>query len=74
MDYYKEYIKEYKKTYGKELKDVDSAIYGSWNGKIQWVKFLGDNRPNDNGINDLICQMIRYQNYVEDIKKILLDN
>jgi len=71
LEYYKEYIEEYKIEYGKELKDIDEAIYGSWNGKIQWLKYLEENRPEDEGIEDLTNQMINYQKYVNDIKKIL---
>ncbi len=71
LELYREYIKEYKKEYGKELRDIDAAIYGSWNGKIQWLKYLEENRPEDEGIENLVNQMLNYQKYVNDIKKIL---
>ena len=71
LDYYKEYINEYKKEYKEELKDIDAAIYGSWNGKIQWIKYLEENKPEDPGIKDLINQIINYQKYIEEIKQIL---
>ncbi len=72
LAYYKEYIKAYISEYKKELKDINAAIYGCWNGKIQWLKYLKETKKKDKGIDNLTNQMIRYQDYVNDIKNILL--
>ena len=71
LDYYKIYIDEYKKEYGKDIVNVDEAIIGSWNGKLQWLDFLINNRPQDEGINELISQIINYKNYIDNIRTIL---
>ncbi|MBQ4031465.1 MAG: hypothetical protein II625_06895 [Bacilli bacterium] len=71
LDYFREYVKEYKKAYGKKIEDIDGAVYGSWNGKIQWLRYLEENRPEDPGIEELTNQMANYQKYVNDIVDIL---
>ena len=71
LDYFREYVKEYKNEYGKKIEDIDGAVYGAWNGKIQWLKYLEENRPNDPGIKELTEQMSNYQKYVNDILDIL---
>ena len=70
LSYYEEYIKTYLEEYGSSLKDVREAIYGSWNGKLQWLEYLTNSNRGEE-TNDLINQIINYENYIDDIKKII---
>jgi len=71
MDLFEIYINSYKKEYKHKIKNVTDAIYGSWNGKLQWLDYLTNNRADDLGIEDLTNQMVNYQKYVSDIKRFL---
>jgi Ser/Thr protein kinase RdoA (MazF antagonist) len=70
MDLYKLYIDEYKKYYTGLLEDFECAVYGCWNGKLQWLDYLKNNKPDDVGITNLTNQMVNYKDYIDEIMKI----
>lgn len=67
--YYEEYLKAYIEEYKKVPANIEEAIYGCWNGKIQWLNYLIDKK--DNNANHMTDQILNYQKDVNIIKEII---
>ena len=66
------FIKEYKDEYKDNIENIESSIYGSWSGKLQWLNYLEENRKDDIDINLLINELFSFKEHEEEIRKILL--
>ena len=72
LDYFETFIKEYKDEYNDNIKNIESSIYGSWSGKLQWLNYLEENRKDDIGIYSLTKELFSFKEHEEEIREILL--
>lgn len=77
-DFYKEYIKTYLDDYGVIEEDFKEALMGSFNGKLQWLRYMmsKNHLKKDNYINGtigMIKELVLYYDNIDTFNEIYLE-
>lgn len=70
-DFYEEYLKAYFKEYGLIKEQYIEALYASFNGKLQWLKYMfsKNHLKNNNYITEIVSMIEELVLYYDNIEK-----